>query len=244
MERERQDRAREENRPKRHIVRQCCSQPKIINHVRPPWQPNFIWERNEFIMNAEAAKKKMTKQQKLVAERMKDVRALQFRNFIEDVFVKYDQGKFKDKVAWDLKFTKEEREEWVDKIFKKFYTDGPKVNEITVRIPISESGAMQRRRCSCVVGEIDEKTGDLVPAAALAAKRGSKTRYITIKKAPSIVTEEMKQAQLGNSLGMKTKMNVETLNEELDKLMSKRAASKKAAAAGGGLIGVLKRTSQ
>lgn len=118
MERERQERAREESRAQRHIVRDCCQVSKEVNHARPAWKPNFIWERNEFIMNAEMAKKKMGKKERLIAQRMKDVREIQFRNFIEDVFVKYDQGKFKDKIAWDLKFTQEEREAWVEKIFK------------------------------------------------------------------------------------------------------------------------------
>lgn len=85
-----------------------------------------------------------------------------------------------------------------------------------MKIPISESGAMQRRRCSCVLGEIDEKTGLLVPAKALAAQRKTKPRFITVSVAPTIVTEEMKEAVLGNSIGMRTKMNVDALNKDLD----------------------------
>ena len=74
MEREKQERAREEGRAQRHIVRDCCQVTKEVNHSRPPWKPNFIWERNEFIMNAEAAKKKMGRKERLIAQRMKDVR--------------------------------------------------------------------------------------------------------------------------------------------------------------------------
>jgi len=41
---------------------------------------------------------------------------------------------------------------------------------------------------------------------------GKKDKFITVKMQPELATQEMKDAQLGNSKGMKTKLDTEKMN--------------------------------
>ena len=59
---------------------------------------------------------------------------------------------FKNKISWDLKFTPEQREKWVNDMFKKYWSDGVEIQMVKKRVPVTENGAMKRRACSCVKG--------------------------------------------------------------------------------------------
>ena len=42
-----------------------------MSHHKPPWKPNFVWERNEFIIDPEKADKQMGPKEKAQLERIK-----------------------------------------------------------------------------------------------------------------------------------------------------------------------------
>lgn len=57
------------------------------------------------------------------------------------------------------------------------------------------------------MGQIDEKTGKLIPPYELKKNQERKDKYITVPMANEFATREMKDAQLGFSAGLKTKMD-------------------------------------
>lgn len=94
------------------VARPCCLEPKIVDHNKPVgrylgWKPNFVWERNEFVLDPEKDREKLSRVQKLQMKRITKMRENQFRNFLADVFVQYDKGIFKNKISWNLELTKE-----------------------------------------------------------------------------------------------------------------------------------------
>lgn len=118
----------------------------------------------------------------------------------------------KHKVGENCKFSDEEKEAWIMKYFKKYYMENAVYPEQKVRMKIDKSNADKKRVCSCTVGQIDEKTGALIPACDLHSNKIKPDKYITVSMQPEYATQEMKDAQLGNSLGIKQKMDSASLN--------------------------------
>lgn len=91
--------------------------------------------------------------------------------------------------------------------------------EVMVRVKIDQNGGMRKRQCSCTIGQYDEKTGKLIPARELASNQVKPPKYVMVPMKPEIANEEMRNAQLGRSEGIKTKMDGGALNKELDGLL-------------------------
>ena len=51
------------------------------------------------------------------------MRSQQFWNFFADFFHKFEKGNMKNKVDKSYKFTEEEKQEWLERYFKKYYDD-------------------------------------------------------------------------------------------------------------------------
>jgi hypothetical protein len=63
-----------------------------------------------------------------------------------------------------------------------------------VRMKIDQSQGHLKRKCACTVGQIDEKTGKLIPPNELPAHAEKKDKYITVPMQAEIATREMKDA--------------------------------------------------
>lgn len=197
--------------------RQCCLEDRITSHYKGWWKPKFIWERNEFVIDPEKGQNVAAKEKRDM-EKLRVMRENQFRNFLAEVFVLHDKGVFKDKISWDLKMTQEEREQWVEDMFKKYWSESEPVKMIKKVVPITEQGSMKRRSCSCVKGYYDNK-GNHHPAML---PNDERQRFMTIMVAPDIVTPEMRDAALGRSVGVKNKADRTKAFADLDDLMAKR----------------------
>lgn len=86
-------------------------------------------------------------------------------NFFADFFYKFENGTMKNKVDKSYKFTETEKQEWLDRYFKKYYDEenGVLDKEKFVKVKVDRTLAMQKRKCACTVGILDEKTGVLIP---------------------------------------------------------------------------------
>jgi hypothetical protein len=124
------------------------------------------------------------------------------------------------KVGKNFAFTEEEKEKWLDKYFKKYYMENQELDDITVRMKLDTDQAAKKRTCSCTVGVRDEKTGVLVPPCDLHAAYAKPDKYITVKLPQELATREMKDAQLGMSAGIKSKLDDVVMNDELDNLLA------------------------
>jgi len=98
---------------------------------------------------------------------MKDLRRKQFFNFMSDFFEKFEQGNFSSKTTSLITFSEEEKEEWIKRYFKKYYMENKVLKEEIVEMKIDADAAAKKRTCSCTVGEIDPKTGELIAPTAL-----------------------------------------------------------------------------
>jgi hypothetical protein len=129
----------------------------VTTHGRGWWKPKFIWERNEYVIDPDKRSGNVAAKEKRENEKLRVMRENQFRNFLAEVFVQHDKGKFKDKISWDLKLTEEERQQWVDDMFKKYWSESEPIKMIKKVVPVTESCAMKRKACSCVKGYYDNK---------------------------------------------------------------------------------------
>lgn len=152
---------------------------------------------------------------------MRELRRKQFFSFLADFFDKEEKGHFANKTIH--RFTPEEKEEWIKKYFKKYYMENMVLKEEKVRLKIDTDMASKKRHCSCTVGLRDEKTGQLIPPEMIPGKQD---KYITIRLQRDMITQELKEAQLGNSLGCRTQMKTETVNKELDDILAARLKDK------------------
>jgi len=75
-----------------------------------------------------------------------------------------------------------------------------------------------KRTCSCSVGYIDQKTGELIPPHANNAKKPDKWIRVPVNKA---IPQEMMDAQLGKSEGMKTKFDDKVMMNDLNNIIDK-----------------------
>ena len=55
------------------IERGCCGLTKIVDHSKPFWTPNFIWERNEYLIFGK--KKQFTSRDLLQIKKIKKLRS-------------------------------------------------------------------------------------------------------------------------------------------------------------------------
>ena len=69
---------------------------------------------------------------------------------------------------------------------------------VKMKFKVDNDMAAKKRQCSCTIGEYN-KEGVLVPPNKLAKR---KDKYITAMMVPDMVTNEMKEAYLGNSKGI------------------------------------------
>lgn len=67
-----------------------------------------------------------------------------------------------------------------------------------------------------------------------------KPKYIQVPVDQGLVNQETRDAQLGKSAGMRTKLNATTFNEELDILLQDQANTTGTRAGKHGLMGLLK----
>ena len=88
---------------------------------------------------------------------------------------------------------------------------------------------MKKRNCACTVGQINQKTGELVPPEPAKAKE---VKYQMIPFVPENVTQEMIDAQLGNSIGIKNKMDTQVLNREVTNIINGSLQSQSKQASG------------
>lgn len=72
------------------------------------------------------------------------------------------------------------------------------------------------------MGQRDEKTGVLIPPCDLHANKIKADKYITVKMPQELATREMKDAQLGMSAGIKSKLDDAVMNDELDNLLTQK----------------------
>lgn len=121
-------------------------------------------------------------------EAMKNQRRRQFLNFLNDFFEKIENGQLKNLQPELLKFTDAEKKDWVRKYFKKYYMENAVLRDETFRLKVDTDLARKKRTCSCTVGQINAKTGKLVPPNKL---HGHKDKYITVKMQPNLVTQDM-----------------------------------------------------
>lgn len=63
-----------------------------------------------------------------------------------------------------------------------------------VKIKLDQSKGNLKRKCACTVGQIDEKTGKLIPPSELPSHAQKKDKYITVPMQAEIATREMKDA--------------------------------------------------
>lgn len=144
----------------------------------------------------------------------------QFFQFIADFFDKYDDGHFSHNTS--IKFTEAEKEKWIKKYFLKYFSN--QVEPLTEKIRINTSLKMDtdQRTCSCTVGMYDAKSGKLIPPSELPQNKAKKNKfkYITIQK--EIATKDMRDAQLGRSLGIKTTMKQKEAEEALDQILERK----------------------
>mmetsp|Transcript_40323 Transcript_40323/g.61527 ORF Transcript_40323/g.61527 Transcript_40323/m.61527 type:complete len:141 (-) Transcript_40323:1284-1706(-) len=127
------------------------------------------------------------------------------------------------KVGKDFKYTELEKEQWLKKYFMKYFMENTEPTVEMMRIKVNTTNAHEKRECSCSKGMYDEKTGDLIPPEDLNKIRDKPDKYITVPIQRELATREMKDAQLGFSQGIQTKMDNEVLSNELDDLLSKKA---------------------
>lgn len=99
------------------------------------------------------------------------------------------------------------------------------MEDIVVTMKLDTDQAAKKRQCSCTIGQRDEKTGELIAPCNLHANKDRPDKYITVNMQPELATREMKDAQLGMSAGIKTKMDGAVINSELDDLLSKKLKS-------------------
>lgn len=112
-------------------------------------------------------------------------------NFFADFFYKFENGTMKNKVDKSYKFTEEEKKEWLDRYFKKYYEEdnGEVEKEKFVRVKVDGTLAMQKRKCACTVGIIDEKTGELIPPEP--DENIKEDKFIMIPYVPDNLSKEM-----------------------------------------------------
>lgn len=106
--------------------------------------------------------------------------------------------------------------EWTKKFFKKYYMENAVLKDEVQRLKVDTNMSQKKRMCSCTVGMIDQKTGELIPPRDIP---GHQDKYITVKMQPELTTQDMVDAQLGNSKGIKLKYDAQAINAELDDLI-------------------------
>ena len=185
------------------------------------WRPKFKWERTDFIipglnkkLDREAAKKSKVGQGKL-----RELRRKQFFNFLADFFDKLDAGNMDGKVSKAFKFDPEEREKWLKRYFMKYFMEVDGRNPEMVSVKVDQSVAHEKRHCSCSKGSYDNK-GEFIPPCSIHKNKPDK--FIKVPMVPEIATREMIDAQLGMSMGIKTKMDPESANIDLDEVLNKK----------------------
>lgn len=78
---------------------------------------------------------------------------------------------------------------------------------------------MKRRCCSCVKGYYDNKDR-YVPAGLAQLEKAP--RYMTVEVAPELVTKEMRDAVLGFSQGMTSKLDRQKFKREVQQVLEYR----------------------
>ena len=124
------------------------------------------------------------------------------------------------KVGKNFAFTEAEKEKWLQKYFKKYYMENLELEDLVVKMKLDTDQAAKKRECSCTVGQRDEKTGVLIPPCDLHANQGKPDKFITVRMPQELATREMKDAQLGMSAGIKSKLDDTVMNDELDGLLA------------------------
>lgn len=70
----------------------------------------------------------------------------------------------------------------VDKYYKKYYVESDVVQEEYQTIVLDPYDTMIKRKCSCHIGHIDEKTGKLVAPPPIEISKHRKEKTIQVPK--------------------------------------------------------------
>lgn len=93
-------------------------------------------------------------------------------------------------------------------------------------LTLDETSAAKKRECSCNKGQYNEKTGELIPPYELPSAKLKQTlsqkRTIQVAFPPEFTTQEMRDAQHGKSVGIKTKLDHKAFTNDLDSLVGNR----------------------
>ena len=78
---------------------------------------------------------------------------------------------------------------------------------------------MIKRDCACHVGTWNEKTGTMVPPKEIEISKHRKEKTMLVPNQQTLVNKEMLDAQLGNSEGIRTKLDKNEFNLDLDDIL-------------------------
>ena len=136
-----------------------------------------------------------------------------------DFFDKLDAGNMDGKVSKEFKFDPEEREKWLKRYFMKYFMELDGRAPEMVSVKVDQSVAHEKRECSCSKGFYNDK-GEHIPPCHIHKSKPDK--FVKVPMVPEIATREMIDAQLGMSMGIKTKMDPQAVNEDLNDVLTKK----------------------
>ena len=123
------------------------------------------------------------------------------------------------KVGKEFKFDAEEKEKQLKRYFMKYFMEGDGHAPEMIKIKVDQSIANQQRQCSCSKGSYDNKGIHIPPCAV---NQNKPEKYIKVPMQPEFATREMRDAQLGMSMGLKTKMDTQAINNDLDNILARK----------------------
>ena len=125
----------------------------------------------------------------------------------------------KIKPSKKFRFTEEEKQKLIDKYYNEYYVDEDvKEDEFKV-VVLDPYDTMIKRDCACHVGTWNEKTGTMVPPKEIEISKHRKEKTMLVPNQQTLVNKEMLDAQLGNSEGIRTKLDKNEFNLDLDDIL-------------------------
>ena len=100
----------------------------------------------------------------------------------------------KIKPSKDFKFTPEEKERLIEKYYNKYYVEETVQEDEYQTVVLDPMDTMIKRKCSCHVGTVNEKTGEIIPPKPIEISKHRQEKTMKVPRPQELLNREVLDA--------------------------------------------------